>query len=130
MNWLRRFMIGRYGADQLSLALIIANLLISILSRIFNSKILSIFSFIISIFILYRILSRNVSKRYEENMKFLNKWNPIKNRIRKKVRRIKDLKYYKYYKCSGCKQKLRVPRGKGKISITCPKCKTITIKKS
>lgn len=123
-------MIGRYGADQLSLALIIANLLISILSRIFNSKILSIFSFIISIFILYRILSRNVSKRYEENMKFLNKWNPIKNRIRKKVRRIKDLKYYKYYKCSGCKQKLRVPRGKGKISITCPKCKTITIKKS
>lgn len=123
-------MAGRYGGDQLSIALIIANLLISILSRVFNSKVLGILNFVISILILYRIFSKNITKRYEENMKFLNKWNPIKNKVSKKIKEIKGLKHYKYYKCPNCKQKLRVPRGKGKVSITCPKCKTEMIKKT
>lgn len=123
-------MAGRYGADQLSIALIIVNLLISILSRVFNSKLLGIFNLLISILILYRIFSKNITKRYEENMKFLNKWNPIKNKVSKKIKEIKGLKHYKYYKCPNCKQKLRVPRGKGKVSITCPKCKTEMIKKT
>ncbi len=130
MNWLKRFMAGRYGGDQLSIALIIVNLLISILSRFLNSKILGILNLGISVVILYRIFSKNIAKRYQENMKFLNLWNPIKNKVKNKIQRIKSLKHYKYFKCSNCKQKLRVPRGKGKVSITCPKCKTTIIKKT
>lgn len=130
MNWLRKFMAGRYGVDQLSTALIVVNLICTILLRFFNSSILNIFCIIISVIVIYRIFSKNISKRYQENIKFLNIWNPIKRKVNKKIQRIKDLKHYKYFKCSNCKQTLRVPRGKGKISITCPKCKLVMIKRS
>ncbi|HHV27544.1 hypothetical protein FYJ27_02505 [Anaerosalibacter bizertensis] len=130
MNWLRKFMVGRYGVDQLSIALIVVNLICTILLRFFNSSILNIFCTIISVIVIYRIFSKNISKRYQENIKFLNIWNPIKRKVNKRIQRIKDLKDYKYFKCSNCKQTLRVPRGKGKISITCPKCKLVMIKKS
>ncbi len=130
MSWFKKFMLGRYGVDQLTLVLMGINVVLSILFRFVNNKIFGIFNIIISIIIFYRIFSKNVAKRYEENMKFLNGWNTIRNKIKNKIQRIKDLKYYKYYKCSNCKQTLRVPRGKGKISIICPKCKTVMIKKS
>ena len=130
MNWLKKFMVGRYGGDQLSIVLIVVNLLTSILARFSNIKILSVLNLTISILVLYRIFSKNISKRYQENMKFLNVWNPIKNKTINKIRRIKDLKNYKYYKCPSCKQRLRVPRGKGKVSITCPKCEMVMIKKT
>lgn len=130
MNWLRKFMAGRYGVDQLSTALIVVNLICTILLRFFNSSILNIFCIIISVIVIYRIFSKNISKRYQENIKFLNIWNPIKRKVNKNIQRIKDLKHYKYFKCSNCKQTLRVPRGKGKISITCPKCKLVMIKRS
>mgnify|MGYP001009844642 CR=1 FL=1 len=125
MNWLKKFMAGRYGTDQLSLVLLIFSILISILSVVLNSLILNIFYLIIIV-----IFSKNLSKRYQENMKFLRMWNSIKGKFKNKFRQIKELKDYKYFKCVNCKQKLRVPRGKGKISITCPKCKTVMIKKS
>ena len=73
---------------------------------------------------------KNISKRYQENNKFLRIWNIIKNKINYVPQRIKSLKDYRYFKCSNCKQTLRVPRGKGKLSITCPKCKNVMIKKS
>lgn len=130
MNWLRKFMIGRYGVDQLSIVLLVINMILSISLRFLNNRILDIFFIIIPIIVLYRMFSKNISKRYQENMKFLNVWNPLKRKITNRIQRIKDLKHYKYFKCSNCKQILRVPRGKGKISVTCPKCKVIMIKKS
>lgn len=128
MNWLKRFMAGRYGLDQLSVVLIIVNFLISILLMFFNSRILNILSMILLMIVFYRVLSKDIAKRYQENMKFLSIWNPMKNKVVNKVKQIKNLKNYKYYKCPSCKQKIRVPRGKGKISITCPKCRTVIIK--
>ena len=130
MNWLNKFMAGRYGVDQLSWTLMGISIFISILSRIIKSEILAILYIIPVILVFYRMFSKNISKRYQENMKFLNKINPIKRKVNTKIQRIKSLKYYKYYKCPSCKQKLRVPKGKGKISITCPKCKTVIIKKT
>ena len=130
MNWFKRFMVGRYGTDQLSMALMVIWIFISILSRFTGNRIINIFYIIMPIIIFYRIFSKNIAKRYQENMKFLRVWNPIKNKVKTKIQRVKDLKYYRYYKCSNCRQTLRVPRGKGKISITCPKCKTVMIKKS
>ncbi len=130
MNWLKKFMTGRYGVDQLSWALLGISILISILSRILDSQVLAMLYIIPLGIVLYRMFSKDISKRYQENIKFLNKWNSIKRKINNRIQRIKGLKYYKYYKCSNCKQTLRVPRGKGKISITCPKCQTVMIKKS
>ncbi|HHV37916.1 MAG TPA: hypothetical protein GXX70_00285 [Tepidimicrobium sp.] len=130
MSWLRKFMIGRYGVDQLSTTLLIVSIIFSILSRFFNSSVLNIFNMILLIAIFYRTLSKNIGRRYRENAKFLGIWNPIASKIRRRINWIKGLKDYRYYKCSGCRQKLRVPRGKGKISITCPKCKVTMIKRS
>ena len=130
MNWLRKFMMGRYGVDQLSLALMGIYIFVSILSRFLNSPILNILYVAIMGIVIYRTFSKNVAKRYQENVKFLNKWNPIKRKISSRIQQMKDLKHYKYYKCSNCNQTLRVPRGKGRISITCPKCKTVMVKKT
>ena len=130
MNWFRRFMIGRYGSDQLSMALMGVWVLISILSRFIRNPIMNVFYMIMPIIIFYRIFSKNISKRHEENIKFLNLWNPIKYKVKNKVQRVKDLKYYRYYKCPNCRQTLRVPRGKGRISITCPKCRNVIVRKS
>ena len=130
MNWLKRFMTGRYGADQLSWVILVVYFFISIMARIFNNRILDVLGIVALGIVVYRMFSKNISARYQENTKFLNKWNSIKRKVNNRIQRIKDLKDYKYYKCSNCKQVLRVPRGNGKISITCPKCKTVMIKKS
>jgi LSD1 subclass zinc finger protein len=130
MKWLKKFMTGRYGVDQLTLAIMGVSILFSVLSIFINNHVLDIINVIILIIVFYRIFSKNVSKRYQENMKFLNAWNFIKNKTKNKLKMIKDLKHYRFYKCSNCRQTLRVPKGKGKISITCPKCKTVMIKKS
>lgn len=130
MNWLKKFMSGRYGVDQLTWLLFGISIAISILSIFVKSQILSIINLFILIWIIYRIFSKNITKRYNENMKFLNGWHSIKNKVNSNVNKIKSLKHYRYYKCPNCKQKLRVPRGKGKISITCPKCNNVMVKKS
>ena len=123
-------MTGRYGADQLSWVILVVYFFISIMARIFNNRILDVLGIVALGIVVYRMFSKNISARYQENTKFLNKWNSIKRKVNNRIQRIKDLKDYKYYKCSNCKQVLRVPRGNGKISITCPKCKTVMIKKS
>lgn len=130
MSWFRKFMLGRYGSDQLSIALIILALALSILSRIFNSKLLSLVYLLALGITLFRIFSKDIPKRYQENLIFLKKWNPIKKKVRTRLKRIKNFRSYKHFKCPGCQQTLRVPRGKGRIAATCPKCKTVVIKKS
>ena len=130
MNWLKKFMAGRYGVDQLSMLLMGIQIFLSILSLFVKNQVITMLYIVIPVIILYRIFSKNIPKRYQENMKLLNAWKSIKNNVNNMIKRIKSSKDYRYYKCSNCKQNLRVPRGKGKISITCPKCKTTMIKKS
>ena len=127
---LRRFMIGRYGTDGLNQFLSIASLvllLIAIVSRI------SLFTWLSAaplLFCCYRTFSRNISKRTEENYKFYT----LKDRVDNKFRGLKEQwanrKVYHYYRCPQCRQKLRVPRGRGRIQISCPRCGTQFIKKS
>jgi hypothetical protein len=78
----------------------------------------------------FRVLSKNISKRYQENVRFMKLWNPTKNWILKKVNRLRDMRTHRYYKCPKCSQTLRVPKGKGKIRIFCPICKSEFRKKS
>ena len=118
MNGLRRFMYGRYGGDVLNIVLIISAFVISIIHFPF--------SFVVSIALIviafYRMFSRNIYKRQMENAAFLGAVFKIKNFFTGFKKRIQDRKYYKYYKCNSCGTKMRVPKGKGKIRITCPNC--------
>ena len=102
-------------------------LLIAIISRV------SLFTYLgaaLLIFCYYRTFSRNISKRTEENYKFYT----LKDRVGSKFRSWKEQwanrKVYHYYRCPQCRQKLRVPRGRGRIQISCPRCGTQFIKKS
>jgi len=124
MNWLKRFMIGRYGADQLSTALIIFSVLLTLTGKLTSLSILTFMSYIPLWVCIFRMLSRNIEKRRMENYKFTMLISPVYSWIRKKTKHVKDAKTYRYFNCPNCKAELRVPKGKGKIRITCPKCKT------
>ena len=76
-----------------------------------------------------RIFSRNIYARQLENQRFMQFWWKLKNGRSKRPSR-EQRKNYKVFSCPTCKQKLRVPRGKGKISISCPKCGRSFIKKT
>lgn len=122
MNWFRNFMIGRYGADQLSWGLLATSFLISLIVSIFQIPFLGILSYIPLFFCIYRMFSRNLLKRSTENQKFLVFWNRLKGWFYRKSQRIKDCKTYRFFSCPNCRQTLRLPKGRGKIRITCPKC--------
>lgn len=124
MNRFRNFMIGRYGTDQLSMGILISGMILTFIGDIISSSILTGLSYIAFIICVYRILSRNIEVRRQENYKFLKLWNPVKNSIQAKISQSKEMGTYKYFKCPNCKQLLRAPRGRGKIAVTCQKCNT------
>ena len=119
---LRSFMAGRYGTDRLNMVILFAGLGASILSMLIPVQPLNLIfwalSYVLMILAIFRTLSRNTYKRYQENRKYLL-W----------LQKIKD-KQHRYYNCPRCRQQVRVPKGKGKISITCPKCKEKFVKKT
>ncbi|SMB80788.1 hypothetical protein SAMN00017405_1992 [Desulfonispora thiosulfatigenes DSM 11270] len=123
MNWLRKFMIGRYGGDQLSIFLVILSVVLTFIPRITEISALIIISYIPSFIAIYRVFSKDIQKRSMENYKFAIIVSPIYSKLKKTQNRIKDSKTHKYYTCTKCKTTLRVPKGKGKIMVTCPKCK-------
>lgn len=124
MNWLKRLMAGRYGGDHLSNWLLGISLLLTMIGRIARVPLLIFISYIPLFIASYRILSKDIQKRRMENYKFIMFFSPVYGKFKDLEKRIRDSKTHKYYKCSTCKTKLRVPKGKGKILITCPKCKT------
>jgi ribosomal protein L37AE/L43A len=74
------------------------------------------------------MFSRDINKRIQENQKFLKYYNRAENWTKNKFNMIKGLKTYKYFTCPSCKQTVRVPRGKGRVNVICPKCSTKFIK--
>lgn len=121
-NWLRNFMIGRYGPDQLSMATLILSLILSTVRSFTGWAVISILSYIFLVLTLFRMLSRNILKRRAENDRFLRVWWPVRTGTKKIIDRLNARKHYKFFKCPACGNNLRVPKGKGKIRITCPKC--------
>ena len=119
---LRTFMQGRYGGDKLNIALVWVSFgafVVSLFIPIAAVKLLFILVYYALLgWAIFRMLSRNTYKRYQENRKYL-----------RFLERIKD-REHKYFDCPRCRQPVRVPRGKGKISITCPKCREKFIRKS
>ena len=127
---LQQFMMGRYGADQLSRVLLFVSLGILILAMLTRWGLLYWLAFLLMGYVYFRMFSRNVQKRYAENQKFLNfRYRLVaKKDAQKKQWAQRDV--YRYFKCPNCRQKVRVPKGKGKICITCPKCRIEFIKKT
>lgn len=120
-NALQRFMYGRYGNDQLNMVLVLLSLALYLVFAITSWTFLYAVSFMLMAAALFRCLSRNYDRRRAENGKFLSLVQPVTRwyRLRRTIRRDKD---HCYFKCPNCGQQLRVPRGKGRITVTCRGC--------
>jgi hypothetical protein len=124
MNWLRKFMMGRYGSDQLSTVLIILSVMLTLIAGLINLPLLASISYIPLGICLFRMLSKDIAKRRMENYKFSILISPAYSWFKKKQKHLKDFKTHKFFRCPKCNADLRLPKGKGKITITCPKCNT------
>jgi len=129
-NFLRNFMIGRYGPDHLSIAMVVFSLVLSLLHGFIHLSPIMYVSYILLALTLFRMLSRNITRRRRENDVFIRYWWPIRTRVKRTLSNIKHRKTHRYLKCPSCGNTLRVPRGKGKLQITCPKCGERFIKKT
>ena len=118
----QRFMVGRYGTDKLNIAILTVGVVVCFLGMFplfaFIRLVFSTASWVLMFWAIFRMLSRNTYKRYRENRKYLQLMEQLKDR------------QHRYFTCPRCRQPVRVPRGKGKIAITCPKCKEKFIKKT
>ena len=130
MQKLREFMYGRYGTDQFSLALIGGGFAFYILYVFTRSRLLYLVSLILYGIAAFRTLSKNHTKRRIENQKFMNLWYKLKNKWVGIRADFEERKTYKHFKCPACGQKIRIPRGRGKVEIRCPKCSNKFIKKA
>lgn len=120
---LQRFMMGRYGIDSLSKFLLGIVLVCWFLNMIFGNRILYSWCVILVVYVYYRMFSRQIVKRQMENMKFLSIKSKLLSKLKLNKTQFQQHKTHHIYKCPVCKQKIRIPRGKGRICITCPKCK-------
>lgn len=129
-----RFMQGRYGVDSLSRFLLVCGLVVVFATAFIDSPLISslfnMSGWAIIIYCYFRLFSRNVTKRYTENQVFLAKTYKIRCFFQRQKEMLAQRRVYHIYQCPGCKQKIRIPRGKGKIEVRCPKCGTTFIKKS
>ena len=119
---LQRFMQGRYGTDKLNMLILTVGLVCSLLSMFIPfipvRLLLFLASYTLMIIALWRTFSRKTYKRYDENRRYLLFLQRMKDRT------------HRYYDCPRCRQQVRVPKGKGKIAITCPRCKEKFTKKT
>ena len=131
---LSRFMYGRYGSDRLNIFMVIVLLVCAVINLFvrtgYFSVLLTSWEFLLLILIYYRMFSKNISKRYAENQKYLVLENKVKRFFGKQKYIQEQRKDFHIYTCPQCRQKIRIPRGKGKISIRCPKCGGELVKKS
>ena len=125
-----RFMYGRYGIDTLGKWTIGAALLAMLLTNLTDSRTLFLLSWACIIYAYFRMFSKNIYKRSAENQVFLNKTARLRGWFSRQRSMAAQRKTHHIYKCPGCRQKIRSPKGKGRIEVRCPKCGTAFIKNS
>ena len=121
---------GRYGADQMGQMLSAVSMVFLIISLFSRNQAWFLLAVIGIVYNYFRMFSKNISKRYAENQKYLKMTAGIRRELASWKSQLAQRKIYHIYRCPGCKQKIRVPRGRGKIEIRCPKCNTRFVKKS
>ena len=120
--WLRQFLDGCYGFDLLGYLLLGVSVLLTLLSRLFDVLFLSLLASIVLVWAVSRAFSRNIQKRWEENQRLLKLLPNLLRSLRERAERRKQRRDYKFFRCPGCHNRLHLPRGKGRIQITCPRC--------
>lgn len=136
MNWkqkLSNFMYGRYGVDQLSRFMLVVTFILCIISFFVSGRVDSFIGMLIFLLIIlsyFRMFSKNIYKRAAENDKYLKLTQGFRKKINAEKKLAGQRKYYRFYKCPQCGQRIRVPKGHGRIQIRCPKCNEKFIKKS
>ena len=138
MNKLRemlaKFMYGRYGTDRLNMFLLIVLIVCAGLNLFvrngYFSIVMSSWETLLIVLIYYRMFSRNIQKLYAENQKYLSLENKVKRFFGRTKYIQEQRKDFHIYTCPQCRQKIRIPKGKGKISVRCPKCGAEFVKKS
>ncbi|MDF2922314.1 MAG: hypothetical protein K0R57_1228 [Paenibacillaceae bacterium] len=126
---LRQFMLGRYGVDQFGQFLNIASIILLLLGILF-SPLLEGIAFALILYGCFRMFSRNMEKRSAENAAYNALLQRIKGWFSLRKRQFAERKTHRFHRCPSCKQYLRVPKGKGKISITCSKCHAQFVRKT
>lgn len=127
---------GRYGVDDFSrfiMGVALTLIILTMVVTMFNRNVGSILDFLgiaAIVYAYFRIFSRNIQQRYAENQKYLQVTSKFRLRFNKEKNLMKQRKTHHIYSCQGCGQKIRIPRGKGKIEIECPKCHTKFVKRS
>ncbi len=132
-NFFSRLMYGRYGSDALNLFLLVVGLVLYLLGVFIPLKVLSLLFRLVGyaaiLFTIYRMWSRNYTRRREENDQFIRLITPAVQGLQRKRAQMRD-KDHVYFHCPSCGQILRVPKGKNRISITCRNCGTVFQKKT
>ena len=133
-----RFMMGRYGVDELGRFMMFVTLAGIVVSLFWSNLILEVVIWVMMIWTYFRMFSRNTAKRYAENLKFTNFKDRLFHRSGRsgqysqsaQANRVVKDPYHRIYHCPSCNQKIRVPKGKGKICITCPSCRKEFVKRT
>ncbi len=127
---LQRFMYGRYGMDAFGNCIIWTAVVLMIVSWFVGGSILNTLALVLLVWGYFRIFSRNTQKRYQENCTYYRYINKGKDFFKKQKSYMQQRKTHHIYQCPQCKQKIRIPRGKGRVAITCKRCGTEFIKNS
>ena len=127
---IQRFFYGKNGFDILSRDLNLFALFLMLLDSFLSTGVIYWLGLLLFVFAIFRACSRNITKRTAENRTYIALRTPFIQWFKSKWKQLGDRKHHCYYKCSSCHQQLRVPKGKGKIEIVCPKCGLRFVKKT
>ena len=119
-EWLR----GRQGPDDLAIFLTNLAIVVLLVNVFVRESVLGLVALALVIYAMFRIQSRNLGARSRENEAFLKALGPVRPWVQNPAAAWRELRSYKHVRCTSCRQKVRVPRGKGKLRVTCPKCGT------
>ena len=125
-----RFMSGRYGSDQLNLTMVIGALIVTTIGSLTGVYFLTLAADALLLLAIFRMFSKDRYRRAHENQVYLEKTQKVRRAATEWVNRVKNSRKYHYYTSPKCKQRLRVPRGVGNITITCKQCGTKFDKKA
>lgn len=129
MQKIKEFMYGRYGVDNLGFALAVIGFCFNVIYVFSRFRIIYLISLVFFAVAIFRALSKNCEKRRNENQKFLLLWYKLKNFWVGIKADFEERKNYRHFKCPNCKQKIRIPKGRGRVEVCCPKCGNRFIKK-